>query len=350
SICILNSVEDVELAELLLGIHPWAQQVRYARSGGEAMAIAVRIARAATKKDKVAFCGYHGWHDWYISVNLSDDKNLDGHLLPGLEPKGVPRALLNTSIPFEYNNIEKLRKIVKEHDIGTIIVEPYRHEEPKNDFLGKVRKISDKIGAVLIFDEITSGWRNNLGGIHLKYGINPDIVVYAKAMSNGYPMAAIIGKREIMEAVQSTFISSTSWTERVGPATAIATIKKMKEKDVAGHINKIGKLIGDGWRSLANKHGLNISVIGPNSLITFSFDYKNSLELRTLFTQEMLKRGFLAGLTVYVSYSHTETHVKKYLGAMDEVFGVIKKALEEGRVKELLKGPFARDGFERLTR
>ena len=349
SMCTLNSPEEVELAELLLHLHPWADMVRYARTGGEAMAVALRIARASTDEDKVAFCGYHGWHDWYLSANLADDKNLDGQLLPGLRPVGVPRALKGTAIPFNYNRVDELHRIVEGNDIGVIVVEPIRHHEPENDFLGKIRQIADSTGAVLIFDEITSGWRMNIGGIHELYDVYPDIVVYGKAMSNGFPMAAIIGRREIMNMAQESFISSTYWTERIGPAAAIATITKMREKEVPAHLCKIGDLISEGWKKIANKHGLRITVMGISPLTTFAFDYANSLELHTLFTQEMLKRGFLASKSVYVSYSHSEQHVEEYLRCVDEAFLVTEKAIEDDNVSDLLRGPIAHAGFKRLA-
>jgi glutamate-1-semialdehyde 2,1-aminomutase len=349
SMCTLNSPEEVELAELLLRIHPWADMVRYARTGGEAMAVAVRIARAFSGKDKIAFCGYHGWHDWYLSANLADSSNLDGQLLPGLQPLGVPRVLKGTSIPFNYNRIEELHEIIKTNDIGVIVVEPVRHSEPENDFLGQIRRIADSIGAVLIFDEITSGWRMNIGGIHELYNVLPDIVVYAKAMSNGFPMAAIIGKRDIMNMAQESFISSTSWTERIGPAAAIATINKMLEREVPAYICRIGELISEGWKKAAGRHNLRIKVMGIPPLTTFAFDDRNSLQLHTLFTQEMLNRGFLASKSVYVSYSHSEDHVQRYLQCVDEVFELVKKAIESDNVSDLLTGPVAHEGFKRLA-
>lgn len=350
SMCTLNSPEEVELAELLLKLHPWAGQVRYARCGGEAMAVAVRIARAYIKKDKVVFCGYHGWHDWYLSANLADKKNLDGQLLPGLEPLGVPRSLKGTAIPFNYNKIEEFKKIVKENDIGVIVMEPRREHEPEKGFLESIRKIANKIGAVLIFDEVTSGWRMNTGGIHMLYKVYPDIVVFAKAISNGYPMAAIIGKRGVMDAAQKSFISSTCWTERIGPAAAIATIKKLKKYNVPRHLCRIGNSIGRGWEKLAKKHNLRISVMNIPPLITFKFDYENeSQALHSLFTQEMLKRGYLASKSVYVSYAHTKQRVEKYLENVDEVFELIKKAIDKGNFRNLLKGPIAHTGFQRLT-
>ncbi len=350
SMSTLNCPEEVELAELLLSLNHWGEMVRYARTGGEAMVIAVRIARAYAEKDKIAFCGYHGWHDWYLSANLADDKNLDGHLLPGLEPKGVPRCLKGTSLPFNYNEIEELEDIVsKNKDVGVITIEPVRHHEPKDNFLEKVRKIADEIDAVLIFDEITSGWRMNVGGIHDLYGVYPDIAVYGKAMSNGFPMAAVVGKREVMDVAQDTFISSTYWTDRIGPVASISTIKKMLKNNVPSHLCKIGNLISKGWRELAASHGLKINVIGIPPLTTLVFDYDESQALHTLFTQEMLNRGFLASKSVYVSYSHAEEHVAKYLENVDEVFGTIRKAIENGKVQSFLKGPIAHTGFRRLA-
>ena len=350
SMSTLNCPEEVELAELLLKIHPWADMVRYARTGGEAMAIAVRIARAYTGKDKIAFCGYHGWHDWYLSANLADDRNLDGHLLPGLEPLGVPRCLKGTTIPFNYNRIEELEEIIGNKDIGAIVMEPIRHYEPEKDFLKNVEETADEIGAVLIFDEITSGWRMTVGGIHELYNVYPDIVVYGKAMSNGFPMAAIVGKGEVMDVAQNSFISSTYWTERIGPAASIATINKMLENNVPSHLCKIGNLISEGWKKLAKEHDLKIDIMGIPPLTTFVFDYgDDSQGLLTLFTQEMLNRGFLASKSVYVSYSHTEERVEKYLENVDEVFGTIKKALQENNIYNLLKGPVAHEGFKRLT-
>lgn len=351
SMCTLNVPEEVELAELLCELHPWADMVRYARTGGEAMSVAVRIARAHTGKDKVIFCGYHGWSDWYLSANLADEKNLDGHLLPGLEPSGVPRNLLGTSLAFAYNRIEELERLVAQHsDVGVIIIEPLRHQEPQNDFLKKMRAIADSTGAVLIFDEISIGWRITVGGVHLRYGVTPDIAVFGKAMSNGYPMAAVIGKGNVMRVAEKTFISSTYWTEAVGTVAALATIKKMLRLDVPAHLQRIGAMIGEGWKRLAEKHSLAIKVIGPEALITFTFDYgSKSQALRTLFTQEMLKRGYLATGSVYVSYAHTEKSVTRYLASVDEVFALIKAGIERGQTETLLEGPVAHTGFKRLT-
>lgn len=349
SITTLNCPEEVDLAELLIKQNPWAGMVRYAKTGGEAMAVAVRIARAHTGKDIVAFCGYHGWHDWYLAANLADNKNLDGQLLPGLEPKGVPRGLKGTALPFNYNKLDELEAIVAKNDIGIIVMEPLRHHEPAPGFLEGVRKIADNIGAILVFDEVTSGFRMNVGGIHAIYKVTPDIAVYGKAMSNGYSMAAIVGKKEVMESAQESFISSTYWTEGIGLVASIATINKCIDKKVPAHLIKIGKQVSRGWEDLSEEHSLPLEVMGIPPLTTFHFEADNSQFLHTLFTQEMLKRGFLASKSVYAAYSHTNRHVEDYLSNAEEVFGMIRKGIDKGTIKTLLKGPVAHEGFKRLT-
>lgn len=349
SMATFNCPEEVELAELLLKLNPWAGMVRYARTGGEAMAIAVRIARAYTGKDKIAFCGYHGWHDWYLAANLANDANLDGHLLPGLAPAGVPRGLKGTSIPFNYNRINELEDVIDKNEIGVIVMEPIRNHEPENNFLCKVRKLADEINAVLIFDEITSGWRMNVGGAHALYNVYPDIAVYGKAMSNGFPMAAVVGKRDVMDAAQSTFISSTYWTDRIGPVASIATINKMQENNVPQHLISMGKKVKEGWKSLASKHDIDIDVSGIDPLGHFDFRYENPLVLKTLFTQLTLDKGFLASTAFYASYAHKDEHVEKYLRSADSAFGFISNAIKEGKPEKYLKGPVCHSGFKRLT-
>ncbi len=346
----LNGVEDIELAELLLKLHPWAGQVRYARGGGEIASMAIRIARAHAGKDTVAFCGYHGWHDWYLSSNLAKDKNLDGHLLPGLAPIGVPRALRGTALPFTFNKIEELEAIVETHkDIGVIALEPMRHHEPENDFLQKVREIATRINAVLIFDEISSGFRLGFPGAHARFGVIPDIVIYSKAISNGFPMAALVGKKEIMVEAEASFISSTYHSERIGPAAALATLKKMKKIKITDYVNATGWSIGRQWQRLALKHNLPLRVEGPGAFINFTFEHMEAEALKAIFTQEMLKRGYLASATIYVSYAHTKKNIAKYIKAADEVFAILTKIILEGRIHDRLPFGLPETGFARLT-
>jgi len=347
----LNSYEEVDLAEKLTELHPWSDMVRFTRGGGEACSVAVRIARAASGKDKIAFCGYHGWHDWYLAANLADSTNLDEQLLPGLSPKGVPRILKGSAIPFNYNKIEELEKIVDENksQIGVIIMEPRREIEPKNDFLRKVRDIADNIDAVLIFDEVTSGFRMNLGGIHLNYNIYPDLAVFGKALGNGFPIAAVIGRKEFMDKAQDSFISSTFWTERIGFTAALATISKMEKYNVFSKLIKYGEDIINGWLNIANNNNIDIKISGIPSQIHISFKYNNALAIDTLFTQEMLLRGYLAGTQIYTTLKYSDKIISNYLQTLDEVLYIIKSAINEKNVESKLIGGVRTPHFVRLT-
>ena len=349
--CTLNCPEEAELADLLCELHPWADMVRYARAGGEAMAIAVRIARAKTGRDKIAFCGYHGWHDWYLAANLGSTSALDGHLMPGLKPAGVPRSLRDTSFPFNYNEVEELRTIVSKHkeELAAIVIEPIRNYEPEPGFLEEVKEIATSLKTVLIFDEVSSGWRLTTGGAHLLYRVTPDIAVFAKAISNGYPMAAIIGTGGVMQAAQDSFISSTYWTDKIGPTAALATIRKHRHCHVSEHLIRIGKRVQSGWKSAAEHHGLKMSITGIPPLPHFSFDYKKGQAIRTLFTQKMLQEGFLATDSFYASYAHQDHHIESYLRALNETFSFIAQAIEKSEVEKHLRGPVAQSGFHRLA-
>jgi len=351
TMCTLNCPEEVELAELLISIHPWAQMVRYARGGGEAMSVAIRIARAHTGRDKVAFCGYHGWHDWYLSANLADDDVLDGHLLPGLEPKGVPRGLQGTMLPFRYNKIEELEKIIAEHgsELAAITMEPMREHGPEDEFLQKVRTLATRAGAVLIFDEVTSGFRMVCGGIHLTLGVDPDIAVFAKALGNGFPCAAIIGRGAVMESAQKTFISSTYWTERIGPTAALATVRKFQKWKVHEHLIHMGTLVQEGWKRAAEKAGLDLEIDGIPPLSHFIIKSAFGEAPRTLYTQLMLPKGFLALNKFYATFAHSQENVEQYLAATEEVFVVVARAIAQNKVFEMLTGPVAHASFKRLT-
>ncbi len=344
-----NCPEEVYLAEKLVALHPWADMARFARTGGEANAVAIRIARAASGKDKVAVCGYHGWHDWYLSANLGDDDSLAGHLLPGLEPKGVPENLRGTVLPFNYNNYAELKALVDEHEIGVIKMEVSRNQGPEDNFLQKVRKLATERGIVLIFDECTSGFRQTFGGLHKLYGVEPDMAIFGKALGNGYAITAMIGRREIMEAAQSTFISSTFWTERIGPAAALKTLEVMEREMSWEVITKTGQSIASSWGKLADKYGLKIDHWGLPALTGFTFQSQNALAYKSLITQEMLAKGYLAGNSVYVCTEHTPDVVKRFFEELDSVFALIKEC-EEGRdVNDLLKGPVCDAGFKRLN-
>lgn len=346
----LNCPEEVYLAEKLIEINPWADMVRFARSGGEANAIAIRIARAASGKDKVAICGYHGWHDWYLSTNLGSGDGLGNHLLPGLDPVGVPKELENTTVPFNYNDFETLKKIVSKGDVGVIKMEVERNFGPEDNFLQKVRKLATEKNIVLIFDECTSGFRETFGGIYKKYGVEPDMAMFGKTIGNGYALTAVVGRRNIMEAAQKTFISSTFWTERIGPTAALKTLEVMERIKSWEIITERGKKMQTGWSQLADEFGLKIKIAGLPSLSSYSFDSKDHLMYKTYITQEMLKKGFLASTIFYASISHSNEDCERYFNALSEIYNTISEC-EKGnqQINILLKGPVCHAGFKRLN-
>lgn len=346
----LNSFEEVQLAEKLIELHPWAQMVRFARTGGEACAVGVRIARAASGKDKVAFCGYHGWSDWYISSNIGDSKNLDEQLIPGLKPAGVPRQLQQSSIPFYYNDIDSLKNIVRNNDdIGVIIMEPVRNVLPKDDFLREVKNISKEIGAVLIFDEVTSGFRMNNGGIHLTFGVDPDIAIFGKALGNGFPISAIIGRREIMEAAETSFISSTFWTERLGFVAALKTLEIIEREKVYLNLLKYGNQINNIWIVAAREAKLDIHISGIPQLTHISFNNPLSMESQTFYTQEMLKKGILLGASIYPTNAYNDSIIEVFGKHTSEIFIKLAEHLKNGTLIESLEGPVIETGFKRLN-
>jgi glutamate-1-semialdehyde aminotransferase len=344
----LNAPEEVELAERLCAIHPWADTVRYARGGGEAMAIAVRIARAATGRERIAFAGYHGWHDWYLAANVDDRDALDGHLLPRLGVAGVPGALAGTAVPFASGDPAALDVVIDRHGdaLAAIVLEPARYALPPPGYLDHVRGVATRIGAILIFDEITCGFRMNAGGLHRRLGVAPDIAVFAKGIGNGYPMAAVLGRREVMEAVLRTFVSSTSWSERIGPAAALATIAKLERTNAGAHLSSMGDRMREGWEREARAHGLAIETRGIPPLPTFAFGYgERSKAIATLYTQEMLDRGFLASGAFYASLAHDDRAVDAALAATGESFRSIARALAEDAIEASLRGPVAHTGL-----
>ena len=345
----LNCPEEVYLAERLVAMHPWAEMARFARTGGEANAIAIRIARAATGKSKVAICGYHGWHDWYLAANLGTENTLAGHLLPGLEPNGVPENLRGSVLTFNYNRIDELEALISTNELGAIMMEVSRNIGPEDNFLQKVRDLATKHGIVLMFDECTSGFRQTFGGLHKMYGVEPDMAMFGKALGNGYAITAVLGKRSVMEAAQNTFISSTFWTERIGPTAALATLDVMEKTKSWEIITKMGQYITDQWNSIAKSTGITIKTSGLPALTSFSVDSKFALEYKTLITQEMLKKSYLAGTSIYVATVHTKELVDRFITELEPVFTLIKEC-EDGRdVRTLLDGPTCSSGFKRLN-
>ncbi|RED18293.1 aminotransferase class III-fold pyridoxal phosphate-dependent enzyme [Pontivivens insulae] len=346
----LNAPEEVYLAERLIDMHPFAEMARFARSGGEANAIAVRIGRAAAGRDGVAICGYHGWHDWYLSTNLTRSDSLGDHLLSGLSTDGVPKGLTGLTHPFLYNQIEQLEEIVRTQEIGVIKMEVARNFEPQNDFLQKVRSLATRHGIVLIFDECTSGFRQSFGGLHKVYGVEPDIAVFGKTLGNGYAVSAVIGRSEVMQAAQNTFISSTFWTERIGSAAGLRTLDVMEREKSWEYITARGGEISRLWADLAERNGLKIETSGLPALSSFDFINDQARACKTYLAQAMLEDGILGSSSFFASMAHTDAHVERYGQSIDRIFQTISQDLAEGRpVENRLRGPLCHTGFKRLN-
>lgn len=346
----LNCPEEVELAERLLKIHPWADKVKLARTGGEANAIAARIARASSGKDVIAICGYHGWHDWYLAANLNPNDILSDHLLPGLSTNGVPKSLDGSVVSFKYNRIDELMDLFNKYNIGSVYMEVERSEKPNDGFLNSVRKLCNKNNALLVFDECTSGFRENFGGLHLKYGVNPDIAIFGKTLGNGYAISAVIGTDSVMDTCQTSFMSSTFWTERIGPTAAIKTLDLMEKVKSWEKVSLTGRKIKTIWKKYASNHSLDIQIGGLDALASFSFKNKNNIECKTFITQEMLKKNILASTTLYSSTAHSNEDIEKYSFYINEVFqSIAKHSSNNIEIKDLLNSPVCHSGFKRLN-
>lgn len=349
----LNCYEEIFLGEKLIDMHKHFDMVRYARTGGEANSIAIRLARAASGHDKIAICGYHGWHDWYLAANLNS-QNTDGilkdHILPGLSTKGVPKNLKNTIFPFKFNDFETLEKICSQNKIGAIKMEIFRNIPPKKNFLEKVRNLASKKNIVLIFDECTSGFRESFGGLHLKYKIKPDMCILGKALGNGFSITAVLGKKEIMENAQTTFISSTFWTERSGYVAALKSLEIMEKikswKIISDQGLKLKKMI----KKIGQNNKLKIDITGLDSCPSYTIKSNNWLKYKTFITQELLHNKILGANTTYISICHKDEILKNYASNLDSIFAKIYKCEKNiENIDSLLKGPVCHSGFKRLN-
>ena len=351
--CTLASPDEVALAELLLELHPWAQRVRYARGGGEALSLAVRVARAATGRSGVAFCGYHGWSDWYLAANLGGTSALEGHLLPGLAPLGVPRELAGTAVPFKYNDLAAFEAALAQLEgrLAAVVLEPMRSEEPRDGFLEKVAARCRAAGAVLVIDEVTSGWRFGFPGACTRLGLAPDIAVYAKAMSNGHPCGAIIGRAEIMDAAKASFISSSYWTDGVGAAAALACIGKMRRVDAQPRVWGLGERIQNGLRKLAAEQPtLRVKIGGQPAAPSLAFDLgEDAPAARALMIRRMLSRGHLFSTQLYAMLAHDEAMIDRALAQLAEVLGELAAFHAAGRLRDEAGGLAAPTAFSRLA-
>ncbi len=347
----INNALEIDVAQVIVDMVPCAEMVKFCKSGGEADAIAVRIARGYTGKEKVLFCGYHGWHDWYLAANLESASSLDQHLLPGINPKGVPASLSGTCLPFEYNNLDQLNALLKANteDVACIIMEPTRFKQPDKGFLEGVRQLADEHNCLLIFDEVITGFRIARGGAQEYFGVTPDLATFAKAIANGYPLAAVAGRREIMQSQADNFISSTYWSDCASLAAGLATLDEIRNMPVIETINKTGRTLVSHLKQMAQKYNLNVDVAGHGFDFTLIFHYGAlSGKIMTLFIQEMVARGIYTNGVFYPCYTHTSEDVEKILSAADEVSSLLKQGIERNSIKQLMKCPGSQPGLRRL--
>lgn len=351
----VNHELEIELAEELCRSIPCAEMARYAKCGGEACAIAVRIARGVTGRDKILFCGYHGWHDWYLAANLAAGANLNAHLFPGIEATGVPKALAGTAIPFPYGDASALGELLDRHrdEVATVIMEPLRSEVPAPGYLEAVAKLAREHGAVLIFDEVSAGLRFSTGGAQQYLGVTPDMAVFAKSISNGYPMAAIVGKREVMEPSAQMFISSTYWSDTIGLRAALTTIREARRRDVANCLWRFGAELKRRLNEIAQDVGLDAQCEGvdvhPQLRFAIADPQLNSL-ITTLYIQAMAKRGCHGYASFYLNAAQGEAELAQTCQAAREAFSIIRDALDNNTVLQKLECPVQQDAFRRLVR
>lgn len=354
SLYTLNSPLELELAEELCDTLPSAEMVRYTKGGGEACAVAARIARGTTGRDKILICGYHGWHDWYQAANFGVDPESGEYPFAGIEPIGVPRALAGTVIPFTYGDLTMLETLLDEHqgEVAAIMMEPARSTLPPTGYLEGVQALAHANNVLLIFDEVSCGWRQAICGIQSIVGVTPDMTVVAKAMSNGYPMGAVVGSRAVMEPAARMFISSSYWSDNIGLVAALTTIRELKRRDAETRFQAIGEKLRSALNKALVDAGLSGKCIGLHSNPTVSIDIPTGVDGRkisTLFIQEMARRGVHTYLSFKATLAHTEADIEETAVAAREAFGVIKSGLENDTLDQLLTADLKKEPFRRLV-
>ena len=339
----LNNYEEIKLGEKLVSMHKWADMATFTRSGGEAASLAVRIARASSENNNIAICGYHGWHDWYLACNLNNKKNLNSHLMTDLPISGVNEKLKSTTFSFENNNFKDFNNVISKNKIGVVMMEVTRNGDVNKKFLKHIREQTKKKNIILIFDECTSGFRETFGGLHLKYKIYPDIAMFGKALGNGFPICAVIGKRSVMENCKKTFASSTFWTDRVGPSAAIKTLEEMEKIKSWELVTEKGLYIKENWKKLLNFYGFKFKIDGIDPLPKFNFLEDNQI-IKTFITQEMLKKNVLSNNIIYLSTKHKKKYIDRYFDILDTILKEIHSK-DTDYIKSKISGPMPKTGL-----
>ena len=329
----LPTLLEQKLAQLMVDVIPCAEQVRFAKNGTDADLAAVRIARSYTGKEHIAKCGYHGWGDWH-AVTMRD--------------YGVPSSMRDIVHDFEYNNLQSLEDVLKAHDVAAVIMEAQALTAPDPGFLEGVRSLCDQYEAILVFDEVVTGFRWDLGGAQKYYGVTPDLACFGKAMANGMPISAICGKAEYMKELDHAFFSMTFGGECLSLAAAISTINELRKKDYA-HIWKMGQLFKEGIDKAAKSAGLEINLAGsaPRHNLTFSSDYADPTGMKDLFYQEMVKKDILFTNVLYKSFAHTEEDIQKTSAAAEAAFEKVRNNIDN--IDNVLEGKRSVSIFRKNT-
>lgn len=349
----INHELEVELAEELIKTVPCAEMVRYAKGGGDACAMAIRIARGATGRDKVLFCGYHGWHDWYLAANLSPG-SLDSHLFPQIDPTGVPHCLEGSVMPFAYGNVDALKELLTRHNgqIAAIMMEPLRSDMPPEGYLEQVRQLASDHNVILIFDEVSTGFRMSAGGVQPVLGITPDMAVFAKSISNGYAMGAVVGQRDVMEPAARMFISSTYWSDTIGLRAALTTLQEVRKRDIPTQLQQLGARLKATLNAVAAESNCPVTCVGIDThpRLEFDVDASVSASVTTLYIQEMARRKCHGNTSFYLNAAQGDAEIEQTAIAAREVFSLIAQALREGTVDNLLETQQQEDLFRRLVK
>ena len=355
SIYTLNSALEIELAELLNTVIPSAEMARYTKGGGEANAVAARIARGVTSRDLILFSGYHGWHDWYQSANYLVNPASGEFPFAGIEPIGVPKELAGTALPFVWGDLPGLRDLLDAHqgDVAAIMMEPMRSQLPPSGYLEGVQALAREHGAVLIFDEVSCGFRPRIGGVQEYLGLTPDMTVLAKAMSNGYPMGAVVGSRAVMEPASRMFISSSYWSDNLGLAASLTTLRELERRNSAQRFEAIGKELSDRLNRALREVGLAGACGGMfwNPVIQLDLpDESLRAPANTIFIQEMARRGIHCNMSFKATLAHTQEDIERTADCAAEAFAIIKGGLESGDLLTLLDSDLTQEPFRRLVR
>lgn len=326
----LQSELEVQLAEKLCEIIPCAEMVRFVKNGGDATTAAIRLARAFTGREVVLMSGYHGMHDWSIGASTNN--------------KGVPKAVCDLTRNFIYNDLEDLEKKLREDEVAAVILEPIQSNGPKDGYLESVKELTHRYGAILIFDEVVSGFHYALGGAQEVFNVSPDLVAFGKGMGNGYPISAVAGRKDLLEQIeQGVFISTTFGGDSIAMAASLATLNILSQPGYYDHIIRIGTMIRDGIQERIDKYDLNdiLSVSGMPAHCGLAFEGHGSLsylDIQSVYSQTMIQNGILVFAIYFLNSHHTEREAQAYLDATDKAFALIRKAVDNDSVDDILIG------------